>query len=119
MKQSCGQCVRVYYQGRSIDVTVQDTCPVCASLGRIDLVEGAWTSLESNTGLGLIPITWDFCSSANARESGNPTSSSPSDNGLSGGAIAGVIVGSVLGVALIVGLAVFVYMKRLPRPDSV
>jgi len=115
MKQSCGLCVRVYYQGKSIDVTAQDTCPVCASLGRIDLVEGAWTSLESNTGLGLIPITWEFCSSANARESGT-TTSTPSDNGLSGSVIAGIVVGSILAVALIIGLAVFVY--RRPDPSE-
>jgi len=68
MKQSCGKCILVQYQGKSIVATVADTCPGCDSLGRIDLTQGAWQKLEPDTGKGLIPVTWDFTTCNGNRE---------------------------------------------------
>jgi len=110
MKQSCGQCVRVNYQGKSIVVHVADTCPGCDSLGRIDLTQGAWQALEPDTGKGLIPVTWDFVGCNGNRQSG--PGSSPHVGALSVGAFVAVVVCSVLVAVAILGLVGYFVFRR-------
>lgn len=54
----CGKQATLYYQGKSVTVTVQDKCPGC-SYGDIDLSPAAFKALADES-LGRIPITWHF-----------------------------------------------------------
>lgn len=54
----CGKQATLYYQGKSVTVTVQDKCPGC-SYGDIDLSPAAFQALADES-LGRIPITWHF-----------------------------------------------------------
>jgi len=57
--QACGRKIRVDHDGKSIVVTVMDSCGACDSLKRIDLTEGAFEQLGS-TSAGLLPVTWEW-----------------------------------------------------------
>jgi hypothetical protein len=46
-------------KGRSVVVTVQDTCPSC-NQGHVDLSVGAWNALTNNAPWGTVNINWDF-----------------------------------------------------------
>jgi hypothetical protein len=108
MKASCSKCIDVYYNGKSIKVTAQDTCPGCASTGRIDLSIGAWKALEPNTGKGLIPVTWSFCGSGLRKDEEGHTTASDSFSSL---AIASIVLGIVCFAALVV-IGVLYYIRR-------
>ncbi|KAF7328266.1 hypothetical protein MVEN_02566500 [Mycena venus] len=57
----CGQTVNVQYQGRTIQVSVQDLCPGCQGANGIDLSEGAIAALDSNYKIdGVISVVWSF-----------------------------------------------------------
>ncbi|KAF7343617.1 hypothetical protein MSAN_01982300 [Mycena sanguinolenta] len=59
----CGQTINVQYQGRSIQVTVQDLCEGCAARGAngLDLSQGAMAALDPNyINDGIITVTWSF-----------------------------------------------------------
>ncbi|KAJ6504937.1 RlpA-like double-psi beta-barrel-protein domain-containing protein-containing protein [Mycena vulgaris] len=57
----CGQTVNVQYQGRTIQVSVQDLCPGCQGANGIDLSEGAMAALDSNyINDGVISVVWSF-----------------------------------------------------------
>ena len=53
-----GVSVQVTYNGTTITVPVEDKCPSCDS-GHIDLSQPAFAEL-ADTGLGNIPVTWEF-----------------------------------------------------------
>ncbi len=58
----CGNVsVQVIYNGTTIMVPVEDKCPSCDS-SHIDLSEPAFAEL-ADTGLGTIPVTWEFVQS--------------------------------------------------------
>jgi len=113
---SCGECITVNYNGKSISVNVQDTCESCASLGRIDLSQGAWQQLNSNIGLGLLPVTWSkggSCPSFAVQES-----SAESNISLSWGAWIGIGVAvGIVSTLLIVGIVFLVF--RAKRSEQV
>jgi len=51
---SCGACVQMNYQGRSVMATIVDECPIatnptCTS-GHLDLSRAAWNALTNNAG---------------------------------------------------------------------
>jgi len=107
---TCGQCIQVDYNGKSIQVTVQDTCEVCASDGRIDLSSGAWQQLESDTDLGLIPVTWGVCGSFALQEA---TAQSSGGVSLSWGAWIGIGVSvGVVSTLLVVGIVFLVFRAK-------
>ena len=56
-----GVSVQVTYNGTTITVPVEDKCPSCGS-STIDLSQPAFTEL-ADTGLGNIPVTWEFVQS--------------------------------------------------------
>ncbi|KAF7343606.1 hypothetical protein MSAN_01981100 [Mycena sanguinolenta] len=59
----CGQTINVQYQGKSIQVTVEDLCEGCAARGAngLDLSQGAMAALDSNyVNDGIITVTWSF-----------------------------------------------------------
>jgi len=119
MKQSCGRCIKVAYQGRTIVASVQDTCPGCAALGRIDLSQGAYQALGASLGAGVVDVTWDWVNCANGQRQ---TEADPQTDGGNGGGLPTVaIVFIALGCALlVVGLIVagiFVY-RRNNRPET-
>jgi len=109
MKASCSKCVDVFYNGKSIKVTVQDTCPGCTKTGRIDLSIGAWKALEPNTGKGILSVTWSFCGSGFRQEEPGTT---PVPNSLSPLAIALIVLGTVLFLALVVIGVVYYAIRR-------
>lgn len=66
MSEECGRQIRVtnlgsFYpvggEGRSIIVTVKDTCESCDE-DHIDLSIAAWNALTDNTDFGLINVAW-------------------------------------------------------------
>jgi len=109
MKASCSKCVDVFYNGKSIKVTVEDTCPGCATTGRIDLSIGAWKALESNTGKGLIPVTWSFCG-GNLRKDGEEQT--PVPNSFPSFAIALIVLGIILVLSVAVMIGVIYSIRR-------
>lgn len=52
----CGQSVWIQHNGKTIEATIQDTCPTC-SYGSLDLSTGAFNQLADES-TGEIPITW-------------------------------------------------------------
>lgn len=54
----CGNRIRAYYQGKSIDVTVTDRCGGCAYRD-LDFSPAAFSQLAEQS-LGRIPITWEW-----------------------------------------------------------
>ncbi|RDX44878.1 barwin-like endoglucanase [Lentinus brumalis] len=55
---NCGRRISVQYQGKSVQATVRDLCPGCAS-GSIDLTSSAFQQLAS-LDAGRIQVTWNF-----------------------------------------------------------
>ncbi|RPD63953.1 barwin-like endoglucanase [Lentinus tigrinus ALCF2SS1-7] len=55
---NCGRRINVHYQGKSVEATVVDLCPGCAS-GSIDLTPSAFQQL-ADLSAGRIQVTWDF-----------------------------------------------------------
>ena len=43
----CGQKIRVSWQGKSVDVTVEDACPSCFNSASVDLSQAAFKALAS------------------------------------------------------------------------
>ena len=41
----CGQKIRVSWQGKSVDVTVEDACPTCVNSASVDLSTAAFKAL--------------------------------------------------------------------------
>ena len=58
MNGKCGSCIQVNYQGKTIKVTVTDTCAGCDST-HIDLSNLAFQQLAPLSD-GNIPVTWSF-----------------------------------------------------------
>jgi len=115
---ACGKCIKVTYQGKSIVVKVADTCPECGSLGRIDLTQPAWESLESNTGLGLIPISWSYVSCGSGVVNDQSTDSSSIN--LPWGAWLGIGVAiGVVTVLIFVGIVLLVINSRRQGGETV
>lgn len=63
---TCGACVEMSYQGRTVKITVADSClvdnnnPVCQT-GHIDLSRGAWNALTNNApGTIIRGVSWRF-----------------------------------------------------------
>jgi expansin (peptidoglycan-binding protein) len=56
-----GVSVQVTYNGTTITVPVEDKCPTCDA-DHIDLSQPAFSEL-ADTGLGNIPVTWEFVQS--------------------------------------------------------
>lgn len=63
---ACGACVEMSYQGRTVTITVVDSCqvvnnnPVCQS-GHIDLSRGAWNALTNNAqGTIIRGVNWRY-----------------------------------------------------------
>ncbi|KAF9531338.1 RlpA-like double-psi beta-barrel-protein domain-containing protein-containing protein [Crepidotus variabilis] len=54
----CGQRIRVNYQGKTVDVTVVDTCPGCSQYS-IDLSPAAFQKLAPLS-VGRIQVSWNF-----------------------------------------------------------
>jgi expansin len=62
---ACGACVEMNYQGRSINVTVADECPIgsnpTCTAGHIDLSRAAWNALTNNAGgTEISGVNWRF-----------------------------------------------------------
>ena len=57
---SCGKCVRVYYNCRHIDVYVVDKCGDCG-YGGLDMSIDAYTEL-TNEPLGRVIVNWEYIS---------------------------------------------------------
>jgi rare lipoprotein A (peptidoglycan hydrolase) len=58
MPASCGKCILVTYNDKTLKVKVTDTCPGC-SLDKIDLSDEAFAKLASKDA-GIINIKWDW-----------------------------------------------------------
>jgi hypothetical protein len=56
----CGQRIRVFYNGNSVDVTVVDFCPTCEGADGIDLSAAAFEALTGDKGVGKFEGTWSF-----------------------------------------------------------
>ncbi|KAF9443279.1 hypothetical protein P691DRAFT_764431 [Macrolepiota fuliginosa MF-IS2] len=54
----CGRRARIFYQGKSVDVTVVDRCADCP-FGNVDLSPAAFNQI-SNQDAGRIPVTWQY-----------------------------------------------------------
>lgn len=62
---SCGACVEMNYQGRSVRATVVDECPIgsnpTCTAGHLDLSRGAWNALTNNApGTQIFGVNWRF-----------------------------------------------------------
>jgi len=71
---ACGACVEMSYQGRTVKITVADSClvdnnnPVCQT-GHIDLSRGAWNALTNNAqGTIIRGVSWRFVPCAGSVE---------------------------------------------------
>ncbi|KAG0042242.1 hypothetical protein BGZ83_000734 [Gryganskiella cystojenkinii] len=57
----CGQMVRVSYGGKSVDLTIVDTCPSqYCNEGQIDLSQKAFKQLAGGLSKGVISLDWEF-----------------------------------------------------------
>ncbi|KAF8181054.1 RlpA-like double-psi beta-barrel-protein domain-containing protein-containing protein [Pholiota molesta] len=54
----CGKRIRVHYQGRTVEATVEDTCPGCSQYS-IDLTPAAFKKLAP-LDAGRIKVTWEY-----------------------------------------------------------
>ncbi|KAK3376889.1 RlpA-like double-psi beta-barrel-protein domain-containing protein-containing protein [Lasiosphaeria ovina] len=54
----CGKKINASFQGKSVTVTIVDSCPGCAGAG-LDLSPTAFSQLADQT-LGHVSGTWDF-----------------------------------------------------------
>ncbi|CAG8504890.1 12210_t:CDS:1 [Ambispora gerdemannii] len=54
----CGKRIRIYYNGKQVEGTVQDRCPECKA-GDVDMSPTMFDAIADRS-LGRIPITWDF-----------------------------------------------------------
>ena len=50
------------YNGQTVTVPVEDKCPGCDST-HVDLSEPVFVQLTGGTGLGSVPVTWEFVQS--------------------------------------------------------
>jgi len=62
---ACGACVEMNYQGRSVNVTIVDECPIgsnpTCTAGHIDLSRGAWNQLTGNApGTQIFGVNWRY-----------------------------------------------------------
>jgi expansin len=62
---SCGACVEMNYQGRTVNATVVDECPIgsnpTCTAGHLDLSRGAWNALTNNAGgTEISGVNWRF-----------------------------------------------------------
>lgn len=62
---TCGACVDLEYQGRSVNITIVDECPIdsnpTCTAGHIDLSRGAWNQLTGNApGTQIFGVNWSF-----------------------------------------------------------
>ncbi|BGP29997.1 hypothetical protein JCM10296v2_001749 [Rhodotorula toruloides] len=66
----CGQTVHITNtnNGKTVTATVADECPTCSSSGSLDLSQGAFNAIGSESD-GVEPITWSFGGSARERRS--------------------------------------------------
>jgi hypothetical protein len=55
---NCGKQAQVFYNGKSVTVTITDRCPACA-YGSLDLSPAAFNQL-ADPALGRIDITWNW-----------------------------------------------------------
>ena len=55
----CGRQMVVSVGGKSVTVTVADTCPSCAP-GSVDLSPAAFHKLAPSEEGSLFPVTWSF-----------------------------------------------------------
>ncbi|KAF5331986.1 hypothetical protein D9611_009002 [Ephemerocybe angulata] len=57
----CGKRIKVTNtnNGRSVTVTVADSCPTCVNANSLDLSQGAFDQIASEAD-GMIPITWAY-----------------------------------------------------------
>jgi len=57
-----GVSVQVTYNGQTLTLPVLDKCAACDST-HVDLSEPAFVQLTGGTGLGNVPVTWEFVKS--------------------------------------------------------
>jgi expansin (peptidoglycan-binding protein) len=62
---ACGACVEISYQGRTVNATVVDECPIASNptctAGHLDLSRGAWNALTNNAGgTEISGVNWRF-----------------------------------------------------------
>ncbi|HKO90659.1 MAG TPA: expansin EXLX1 family cellulose-binding protein [Polyangiaceae bacterium] len=62
---ACGACLEISYQGRTINATVVDECPIgsnpTCTAGHLDLSRGAWNALTNNAGgTEISGVNWRF-----------------------------------------------------------
>ncbi|KAL1677898.1 RlpA-like double-psi beta-barrel-protein domain-containing protein-containing protein, partial [Schizophyllum commune] len=74
----CGQQVRAYYNGKSVDVTIVDRCAGCNGAFDLDFSRGAFDKI-ADQGLGRIQITWDWLTgvSSGVLQPTNPPATTP------------------------------------------
>ena len=48
--------------GRSVTATVEDACPSCSTNNSLDLSVAAFLAIADNTGVGEVPIVWEWAS---------------------------------------------------------
>lgn len=56
----CGQKIRVSWQGKSVDVTVEDACPTCENSSSVDLSVAAFKALAPLSVGELNGVTWEL-----------------------------------------------------------
>jgi hypothetical protein len=56
----CGQKIRVSWQGKSVDVVVEDACPSCANSASVDLSVAAFKALAPLDVGQLTGVTWEL-----------------------------------------------------------
>ena len=62
---ACGTCVKLYYQDRSVQITIVDECPLesnpTCTRGHIDLSRAAWNRLtDSAPATELTDVRWEY-----------------------------------------------------------
>ena len=73
---NCGRCVRIQYQGKTVNARVVDSCPGCPSTS-LDLSPPVFSALD-HLDRGVLQIQWEFvpCSGGGYGGLAPPTASS-------------------------------------------
>ncbi|KAF2742540.1 hypothetical protein M011DRAFT_472131 [Sporormia fimetaria CBS 119925] len=53
----CGQKIKITYNGKTIDATVQDKCPGCDP-NQVDVTRAAWNDVTNNEPQGKVDVSW-------------------------------------------------------------
>lgn len=64
VSSTCGKKVEITNKknGKKVQIVIADACPTCPGSGDIDLSRGAFKALESDFGVGVLDIAWQYVS---------------------------------------------------------